>query len=283
MLMQHTFTSQLIPSADGTSIYSEYLPAVGEQGKAQGTLIWIHGAFEHCQRYHETMQFFAQHGYASIGFDLRGHGQSGGKRVFIRSIREYFQDLTAVHQHYKDQLTARVYIVGHSMGGLVAIRFLQEFSSTVPIKAAILSAPFLGEKVRVPGYKKTLSKLVNTFYPALAVDNGIPARLLSHDKQAVERYMKDPLVTKQATVSWYEEIQDQHELALVYARHITRPLHFMLAGDDKIVDNGAVYKLCNRLDKNLMKTMHVFEGFYHELFQEEQKEEVRNYMLKVLE
>lgn len=281
--MMKNYTSQLIPSSDGTSIYAEYLPAAQELGKTLGTLIWLHGAFEHCQRYHESMLFFAEHGYASIAFDLRGHGHSGGKRVFIRSIREYFQDLTSVHDHFKAHMTPRVFLVGHSMGGLVAIRFLQEFSSTVPIKAAILSAPFLGEKVRVPGYKKTLSKLANTFYPALAVDNGIPAKYLSHDKQVVENYLKDPLVSKQATVSWYEEIQDQLEMALVYARHITRPLHFMLAGDDKIVDNGAVYKFCNRLDKNLLTSMQVFEGFYHELLQEEQKEVVRHYMLKLLE
>ncbi len=109
----------------GTKIvYDVWTPAT----EPTGVVVLCHGYAEHARRYDHVAQRFGQAGLITYALDLRGHGRSGGKRVYLKNIDEYTADFrhlvglaTAAHPELK-----RV-VVGHSMGGGVVFTYGVEY------------------------------------------------------------------------------------------------------------------------------------------------------------
>jgi lysophospholipase len=158
------------------------------------------------------------------------------------------------------------------MGGLVVTRHRQLYADALPVTATIVSSPFLGIAAKIPAWKKALSKAVVNVYPRLAVPTELNAEHVSHDPQVVKAYINDPLVLKKTTAGWFENIQktlgDVHrDVTLTQG-----PLHILLASDDKLVDPAATRKFYAALPPGMDKSLTEFPGFYHEIFNELDKE-----------
>ncbi len=261
-----------LKSADGTRLACSHQRTHAHEPFP--TLVWVHGGFEHRQRYHRIMADFARLGYASYALDLRGHGQSAGASVYIRHFDEYLDDLAALLTYLTDRVMGPLYLVGHSMGGLVVVRYLQERAVDRNLTGAVLSAPLLGIAAEVPAWKRLLSKTAVGLLPRLAIDNGLRAEDLSHDPEVVAAHRADPLIRRKATPAWFEELLRQQSLALKKADKIRTPLLVMTAGDDRLADTGRTRQFLNKLDQRV-SVQHVhFEGFFHELFNEIGRAEV---------
>ncbi|MCS7086246.1 MAG: lysophospholipase, partial [Bacteroidia bacterium] len=186
-----------VASFDGTTLFTMCVTAekncASESMGAEPVIFWVHGAFEHADRYLDAAKHFARLGFRSVLFDLRGHGRSGGGKMVLGDFSEYLRDLTAVIHHWRPKFSGKAVLLGHSMGGLVVIRHLQTFPDLVEnLRCVIVTSPFLGVKVRLPRWKTTLSKLAVGVYPKLAVPTDLDARLLSHDPAVVRAYETDP-------------------------------------------------------------------------------------------
>jgi len=80
---------------DGTSFYVQgWEPEV--QPKA--VVVLVHGLGEHTGRYAHVGQALTDAGYVLVGFDLRGHGKSGGARVHFPSLDVVTQDISQFFQ-----------------------------------------------------------------------------------------------------------------------------------------------------------------------------------------
>ena len=262
----------LVKSADGTRLACSHQRTLAHEPTP--TLVWVHGGFEHRQRYHGIMAEFSARGYVSYALDLRGHGQSGGTPVYIRHFDEYLDDLAALLNYLTDRLMGPLYVVGHSMGGLVVIRYLQERAAERQFTGAALSAPLLGVASEVPAWKRLLSKTVVGVLPRLAIDNGLQATDLSHDPEVVAAHHADPLIRRKATPAWFEEVLRQQALALKKADKMRTPLLVMTAGEDRLADTGRTRQFLNKLDQRVNMQHAHFEGFFHELFNESGRAEV---------
>ncbi len=97
-------------------------------------VVLVHGAFTGAWCWNEHfLTYFADHGYETISFSLRGHGGSGGRNVrSLASIDDYVEDLETVI----DTLGQTPILIGHSMGGYVVQKYLEKH----PARAAILMA-----------------------------------------------------------------------------------------------------------------------------------------------
>ncbi len=256
-------------SADGTSLCADvYDPS--DAGPGRGLLVLVHGFGEHRGRYHDTAGFLAQQGYQVACLDLRGHGESGGTRAYVERFADYLQDVEAVIKEMGAQ--DPVLLVGHSMGGLVALNYVLRHPERV--RALALSSPFLGLKLKVPVWKRWLAQACSSVLPTLKVPSDLDPALLSHDPQVVAAYARDPLVVRHATARWFTEVLAAQAEVLRAAPRVSVPTLFLCAGDDRVVDAAVSQRVFDRLPGSIDKMMTLYPGLYHEIFNEVERDRV---------
>ncbi|KZC97254.1 MULTISPECIES: alpha/beta hydrolase [Thalassospira] len=102
--------------------------------KSKTPIVFVHGAFTGAWCWNEHfLTWFADQGFETISFSLRGHGGSGGRDLrSLASIDDYVEDLETV----VDTLGQKPILIGHSMGGYIIQKYLEKHKVT----AAVLMA-----------------------------------------------------------------------------------------------------------------------------------------------
>jgi len=257
---------ELLLTEDGLRLFLRIWPAEGK-----GWLGIVHGYGEHCGRYDAFARWLGARGWDVAAFDLRGHGQSRGRRGHIRRFSDYFLDLAAFHAALTDRARGRpVFLLGHSLGGLVAARYVQERRQD--LAGLILSAPFLGVAMPVPAWKRLTAPILDRIWPSFSAPSGLRATWMSHDPEVVWRYRSDPLMHRVATARWFAEVQRaQAEVARVASR-LAVPILVLQAGSDRIADLASTRRFFAAVGSP-DKTLEVYGGFYHEVLNEVGKEQ----------
>lgn len=263
-------------SADGTSLCADVYP-VAPESKPLAAMLLIHGYCEHRGRYRETAEHLAQAGYLVMTLDLRGHGQSGGDRAFVQRFDDYLADVAAAMAELRKLsaaagLTGPPFLVGHSMGGLVAL--LYALNHPAELRALALSSPFLGIKLAVPRWKSTLAEVASLLVPRLSLPNEIRSEDLTHDPALVAAHRADQLVYPKATARWFTEALAAHQQALRRAPQLSLPVLVLQAGDDRLAAPEASRAVFDRLG-SADKTFTLYPGLFHEIFNEVERPRVR--------
>src|ERR687884_357005 len=143
-------------------------------------VVLVHGYGEHIGRYVHVAEALVARGSAVVGPDHVGHGGSAGERGLVESFEPIVDDLRGVAQAERGDLP--VVMVGHSMGGLIAIRYAQRHRED--LAGLVLSGPAVGLG---PVMQEWLAA------PELPSDP-LDATALSRDPAVGEAYVADPLV-----------------------------------------------------------------------------------------
>src|SRR6184192_3328433 len=155
-------------SRDGTTLHELHWPA----SSPVGGVALIHGYGEHIARYDQVGKALAARGLTVRGIDFRGHGQSAGARGHIRRFDEYLDDLAALIARCAPELSGRpLFLVAHSMGGLVAAEYLLKHGSE-PFSAVVLSSPYFALKLKVSPIKIAAGRFFSSLIPKLALPTG---------------------------------------------------------------------------------------------------------------
>lgn len=259
-------------SFEGTWAAQIYYQIWKLSGKPKGILIITHGIGEHSGRYAHVAEHLARFGFAVWAFDYRGHGKSDGKRGHVDSFEDYAADVGQMIRIAKDHYTGiKVFLMGHSLGGLVASYYTEKHPSE--LDGLIASAPALKEKMKVSPVKTFLGRTLSSIVPTFTTTTGLDPNLLSHDQEVVQKYVEDPLVHKVATARWFTEYRRVQSETMQGADKITKPCLIIQSGADGIVDPSATNEFFKRI-KSSDKTLKVYEGFYHESLNEIGKESV---------
>lgn len=247
---------------DGTQLQYR----IWHAAQPRGTIVVMHGFAEHGMRYGHLVDAVVPAGWSVLSFDARGHGQSGGTRVFCKAFQEYTDDLSRAIALANEKLPGPLVLFGHSMGGLVALRLLIDQPRLVT--ALIVSNPALANKVQVPAWKVGLAQVASRLAPGLSIPSGIPASDVSRDPDEVAAYARDPLVTKDATARWYTEFVGAQTVVLARAQALRDLPILALVGDgDRIIDPQVTLEALRKLQAPQHKVI-VYPGFYHELINE---------------
>jgi len=245
----------------------------------KAVLFWIFGYMEHRGRYAHFATWMAAHDISVVVIDLRGHGHSEGQRGYVRKWSDYFYDVEAVMRWIKERLPGLPTIIGaHSNGGMITARFLESGNPPMELHAAILSSPYLGLAMELPAWKRILTPLLGRIAPRLSSPANMPTHLLTHDTSISDGYADDPLVFETANVSWFYQWDKNRSIVMSLADKITLPLLLMQGLDDRIASPEASREFFDRVgssDKNWIG----YEGFYHEILNELERERVYGDML----
>ncbi|WP_409302283.1 lysophospholipase [Peribacillus sp. SCS-155] len=251
------------------------------EGSAKAVIVIVHGALEHHGRYKWLSQMWKSAGYHVILGDLPGQGMT--TRAFRGHIDSFDEYLTAVRswiaEAYKYSLP--VFVLGHSMGGLIAIRLLQQEEHD--LAGVILSSPCLGLASYPSRMKNTASKILNLVHPKYRVDPELTPEMATRNPDIKDEDMNDSLFVTKVSVRWYRELVSSIKDAFDEIPELQDiPVLLMQGGDDKIVDKRPVREWFNYI---LCSEKHYKEwpGLYHEIFNEPERENVFLYALGFVE
>jgi len=232
-------------------------------------VILVHGFAEHSGRYQHVIDALLKAHFNVAAFDLRGHGRSEGMRGFIKSFADYLADLHAVVSFVKKKhKCSKVFLMAHSMGGLVALNYASQHQED--LYGLILSSPLCKIKIEIPKIKKIVGDVMSKVFPAFCLPSTIMPTDLTHDKKCIRVYNKDKLIVRHVTARWFTEINKTCDQALFLAPRLTLSLLLQLSNDDKIVDYEQTlkwYENCHAPDKTKL----VYDGFFHEIYNEVEK------------
>ncbi|ANB58376.1 phospholipase ytpA [Anoxybacillus sp. B7M1] len=252
-----------------------------EAEQAKAVVVIVHGAAEHHGRYKWLIEMFRLHGFHVVMGDLPGQGTTTRrKRGHIGSFDEYINEVADwIKAAQAFQLP--IFLLGHSMGGLVVIRALQE--KRLPVKGAILSSPCLGLVTYPSKGLDLLSKVLNHIAPSMLFDSGLSVEAATRNEEVREMDKNDSLYVTKVSVRWYRELVKAMQIASRKIHKISDiPLLLMQGGNDKIVDKVVVKEWFDKLPVS-EKVYKEWNLLYHEIFNEPEREAVFLYAKAFLE
>ena len=257
-----TCHEQTLHTPDQASLYfCRYTPATVP---VRASVLIIHGYMEHSGRYLEFAHHLAAMGIACCTVDLRGHGQSNGKRGFIKAFSEYRQDLTTA---FAAITTRPCFVLGHSNGGLVALDAAMK--GDLDIAGLILTNPFLGLTRPASGPKLWLGVWAGRTLPSLSLPSGVDAADLTHDVDKQRAHRRDPLNFSTANAGWYREVTAaQHRL--LAQSSVACPVLYIYSDADPVA-SPTINRTYSALLQSPDKTVMLRQGERHEVLNETQR------------
>lgn len=241
---------------------------------AKAILIVVHGLAEHGGRYGNVVRHFAPKGYAIYALDHVGHGRSSGQRVYVDQFATF---VATLHQFVglvrEWQPGSPIFMIGHSMGGLIATHYLIDHQQEMA--GAVLSGPAVKVPDNISAVTLTLGRLLSILLPKAGLLQ-LDANHVSRDPAVVQAYRTDPLnYTGKITARLSAEMVSAMQRVEREASRITLPVYVAQGGDDKLVDPSAAPFLHGKVSSS-DKTLKVYKGLYHEILNEPEKDLVLN-------
>ncbi|GGA27186.1 alpha/beta hydrolase [Dyella nitratireducens] len=246
--------------ADGQRLFLRDWPGQ----RAHDAVLIVHGLGEHSGRYEALAQWFLAHGYAVRSYDQRGHGRSPGQRGALRRSDDLLSDLATVYEHYATSLGTPPLLLGHSMGGLVAVRAVLDGRVEPP--RLVLSSPAL-RSYEAPWLHRLAAVLTRTL-PNLPLRNGLPLDGLSHDTNVLDAYRNDPLCMRSVTPRLADFIFRAGASSIADGWRLRVPTLLLAAGSDRLVDPSGSREFSNNAWATKHLTSRFFDTLFHELFNE---------------
>jgi lysophospholipase len=237
-----------------------------------GVVVLSHGMGEHARRYDHVVARLGELGLAVYTPDHRGHGRSGGKRLYVRRMDEYTADLHLLFGEIAARHPGQTpFLLGHSMGAMIALAYALEHQSS--LRALALSAtPVLpGSGIGKPAI--AAAKLLGRIVPATPVQ-ALNSAYISKDPAVVAAYNADPLV-------YHGKVPAGVGGAMlttmtVFQRRLpslTLPTLVMQGAEDRLVDPAGSRLIADTAGSKDL-TLHIYDGLHHEIFNEPERDRV---------
>ncbi|MDO4540377.1 MAG: alpha/beta hydrolase [Syntrophomonadaceae bacterium] len=267
--MNYQITEDYFNGHDGLNLFRKRW--VAPEPKA--VIVLAHGLGEHCDRYHNLLNWMDGSGVSFYALDHRGHGRSAGVRGHVNRFEDYTLDLDLLLKIARDENPGLpLILLGHSLGGMIAYYYAVYHPNK--IDGLILSSAGMKSMIQVPPWKWKLARFLSVVAPTVNVSSGLDANGLSHDPAVVAAYNADPLVHGVVTGRWFLEFNAAARVCSLRGDMLRMPLLIIHGSDDPIVDpygSQLILERANSVDKELI----VFPGLYHETMNEPEPERAK--------
>ncbi len=229
----------------------------------------IHGGLAHAGDYVTPALYFKERGIATVSYDLRGHKQ---EKIFIASFDQYLEDTADFLQWTKKAYRGLpIFVVGHSMGGLIATHFGIRYAGSDPeIKGYLLSSPYYGNAIKVPPIMIPIIKMFGSIIPKAVIPGPDLTELLTHDEDITRRHRKDEadgIRGSKATMRFGGELLKAQKWVKENFSKWQHPTFAVIAGADQVADSSQAEELLGSMDKKLLTIVRHKDNF-HENFNE---------------
>ncbi len=234
-------------------------------------VVIVHGLGEHCGRYTHVAEAFTANRFHVYSFDQRGFGRSEGLRGHTPSFQHLMDDISLAIQHARQECgeDLPLFLYGHSMGGLEVLYY--GLTTDVPLSGVIATDPGL-DLSSFSQAKLTIAKIGAALLPKMSIASGLDVNGLSRDTDVIQAYVDDPLVHDRASFTLASEAMKAPQFVIDHAAEWKLPLLLMHGTDDCVVSIKGTDKFFEAVSGDV--TYKRWEGLYHELHNEPEKEEV---------
>ena len=232
----------------------------------KAVLLIVPGLAEHSGRYTNVVNYFVPRAYAVCGLDTQGHGKSDGLRCYIDRFSDYIDDIKIffyiIHSKYADR---KIFLVGHSMGATIAVAYTVQHQRD--LAGLIVSGVSLKPGSSISPVLKKVVRLISSLFPKMGV-TVLDATAISQDKAVVDAYVNDPLVHRgKITARLGVELLKTIDRLPSLVPAINLPIIIMHGTEDRLCNpegSQMLYDLVGSPDK----TLKLYKGFHHEIFNE---------------
>jgi alpha-beta hydrolase superfamily lysophospholipase len=215
---------------DGTELFTR----ITTPDSPRATVVLVHGIAEHGGRYDHVVEQYGEAGLAVRVTDLRGFGRSSGARGFVEAFDVYADDLAGDVEAARSA-GAPVVLHGHSMGGLISLRYA--LSDRPAPDLLVLSAPAL--TADVPRIKRGAAHVLSRLMPRFSLPNDLKGSQLARDPAVGEAYFADELVHPRTTARLGSELFKAMKSARPAAPSLAVPTLVLHGAADTIVPPSA--------------------------------------------
>jgi len=242
------------------------------QETPKAVVMLVHGLGEHCQRYDALGSHLTDAGYALSSMDLPCHGQSEGKRGHVDNFDVFQQAALSLYKQIDTRYPdTPVFLLGHSMGGLIAAHLLLNHQDK--FNGALLSGAAIQSPQEPPGWQVAIIKAIAKLFPKAAMLQ-LDASAISRDPKVVETYMNDPLVSKdKLSAQFLVSMTNTMDACKNDAGKINLPILIMHGSADVITAPQGSQLLHDSVSSD-DKTLTVYQGLYHEIFNEPEAQSI---------
>ena len=233
--------------------------------EALATLLCVHGLGEHSGRYGRLADAVCAAGMDVLAVDLVGHGRSPGPRGHARDfLDDHFGAVEALLTHAEAaELPGPRVLLGHSLGGLIAMRWVQERADPGRIGGLVLVAPWIESRLHVPRWKRWVATVMSGLLPGFSLPTGIQDEDLFRDPREVADYGSDPLVQRRMSAGHWVAAVAQQAVLTARASSVRLPTLMQLAGEDRIASTAASMVVAEELpDVTVREYAHAFHALH---------------------
>lgn len=273
------YTPFSITSKDGLTIQSRAW--LSQKVNCKGLIFLLHDIGEHSARYAHIGEAFSEAGYHFLGFDLRGHGLSEGKRghspKFINLMDDIEEWIRQSIEHFGFTANKRI-LYGQGFGGNLVLNYLLRRKPN--ISGAIVTSPILNTPQTKSKIKVGVLKFLSNVFPGLSLRNPIKSKNLSKDMAFVKAYQDDVYNHRKISARLSFDLLSSGKFALENAHKLDIPILLMHGTSDMITPPTITKSLGERIGK--MAEVVLWENFFHELHNDINREFVIDKILNWL-
>jgi alpha-beta hydrolase superfamily lysophospholipase len=239
-------------------------------GKPRAVMILIHGFNSHSGYFAWPAEQFAARGIACYALDLRGRGKSEGERFYVEKFSDYLGDVDRlVGLARTENPGLPVFVLGHSVGGVIASSYVFEHQNEV---AGLISESFAYD-VGLPNAAQLLVKGIGHLAPHLHVYT-LKNEVFSRDPDVVARMNADPLIEKESQpAETSAEVLRAADLLTEHFPKFTVPVLILHGTADKATRPAGSQRFYDMTGSN-DKTLKLYEGHFHDLLNDIDREAV---------
>jgi acylglycerol lipase len=260
------FQENELTAQDGTALFVRR----AEVDSPRANLLLIHGLGEHSARYLHVGEFFAVRGTRVWAFDLRGHGRSGGERGRLDSYELLLEDVDTVWREMAKQ-TGPAFLYGHSLGGQIALRYLERRKPRV--RGVVIASPWLKLAFRPAAWKLLLARLALRIYPELTQNTGMRPERLSRDLAFLNSMRDMDLVHHRISARMFFLLQEGAQAALRSASELKDAMLVLHGSADPVTSSEATEAFFQKASSR-DKTLKIYPGALHEMHNDLNRAEV---------
>ncbi|MBU0438020.1 alpha/beta hydrolase [Staphylococcus succinus] len=250
------------------------------ENEAKGVVVIAHNMLEHTGRYAYVITMLRRNGYHVIMGDLPGQGQTS------RSNKGQINNFDIYHEHILEWIKIAneykipTYVMGVGLGGLIILNLLEKVE--VPIEGLILVSPLLEFKKSNKSRKDKIISNVGRLAKDKRFKVGITVEDLTRNEEVIEETRNDQLMLQKVTYHWYKQITEIMKETVTHLKDVSPlPLLLMYGQEDRVADVSTMKLIKDKVTTNELY-FKAWDGLYHEIHNEPERDEVMRYMLAFL-